>query len=119
MDLVDMKLPKRSKAEMEKEGLICTSSPGMPEQDKWPYGLQLRFEKEQIDKIPSLVDYKVGDKVLITAEARVTEVRMVEKQGGEDRHSVELQIEKISCESKKPLEKMNMREYREARQSGK
>ncbi|MFA6358687.1 MAG: capsid staple protein [Candidatus Omnitrophota bacterium] len=115
MELVDVKLPKRTKAELKKDCAPYSIDDG----DKWPYGLQLRFDKDQLDKIPSLTLYKVGDRIIIQAEARVTEVRSTERQNGEDSRSMEMQIEKINCEPfvKKPLDKMNPKEYREARKS--
>jgi hypothetical protein len=36
---------------------------------------------------------------------------MSERQKGEPSHSVEIQIEKVDVQGKKPLEKMNMKEY--------
>ena len=111
MNLIDMKLPKKTEKELKTD---CIPSVGS--QDRWPYGLQLRFEPEQLDKMPILKEYKVGDKVIISAEASVTEVRMSEVQDKKARHTMELQIEKIACESKKPLSKMNPKEYRQARE---
>lgn len=102
-----MKLPKKKTEDIEK---CC---------EPWPYGLQLRFEKEQVDVIPSLEDYEVGEKVMITAEATVTSVRISERQNQDIDHTIEMQIEKISCEpvvGKKP-EDMTMREYKMMRKT--
>jgi len=114
INLVDMKLPKKTKEELKKECLPCASN----DQEQWPYGLKLSFEKEQVDKIPSLKSLNVGDKVLVQGEGSVVEVRMSERQGGEDRHSVEIQIEKVSVglAVKKPMEKMSPKEYRMERE---
>jgi ribosomal protein L21E len=116
MELVDMKLPKRTKEELKKEFGPCTIDGG---QEEYPWGLQLRFETEQIAKIPSLTDYKVGDKVSIQAEAVITSIQMSERQGGKESHTVEMQIHQISCSPvvKKPVEKMSAKEYRKARES--
>jgi len=117
-DMVDMKLPKKSKAELSKECMPCV---GSGEQDRWPYGLQLRFETEQVDKLPAMKEYKVGDKIIVQAEACVTEVRMSETQSTSAdkkvRWTVELQIEQVACEPKtaKKLEQMSPKEYRKAR----
>jgi hypothetical protein len=112
-DLVDMKLPKRSKEEMKKDCMPCSTE----DQDRWPYGLQLRFEKDQVAKLPILTKFKIGEKVMVMAEATVTSIRMSERQGGQEDHSVELQIEKISLEPKvkKAPEKMSLKEYKEFR----
>ena len=112
MELVDMKLPKKTKEELKTE---CCST--VDDQNRWPYGLQLSFEKEQIDKIPSLVNYKIGERVLVQGEAVITSIRMSEQQDGEEKHSIEMQIEKISCEPivKKSIKDMSPEEYRKAR----
>ena len=112
MDLVDMKLQKDE----------CKNTVDVaPSSERWPYGLQLRFESEQIDKMPSLKEYKVGDLVNIQAVACVTGVRMSEAQGASmDKKvnwSVELQIEQVACEpavAKKP-EEMSIKEYSKMR----
>ena len=74
--------------------------------------------------MPSLKDYKVGDKIIVSAEATVTEVRMSETQSKDKdkqtRYTVELQIQQIGCEpkSKKPVKEMSSEEYRKARERG-
>ena len=119
MKLVDMKLPKKTKKELKEEYPSITND----QQDRWPYGLQLRFETEQVEQMPSLKDYKVGDRVIVMAETSVTEVRMSETQSTDKdkktRYTVELQVEQIACESKKkiPPEKMSPEEYRKMRES--
>jgi len=120
MKLIDMKLPKKTESELKDCCAPCSSG----QQDRWPYGLQLRFETEQVEKMPSLKDYKVGDKIIVSAEATVTEVRMSETQSKDKdkqtRYTVELQIQQIGCEpkSKKPVKEMSSEEYRKARERG-
>jgi hypothetical protein len=115
-ELIDMKLPKKTKEELKKDTCCAPLSSG--DQDRWPYGLQIRFEKEQVDKIPSLADLKVGDRVIVQGEACVTSIRISERKNNNQDHSVELQIEKISVEPAKkvPLEKMKMSDYRKERE---
>ena len=115
-ELVDIKLPKKTKEELKKEGMLM---PSTENQEQWPYGLQIRFEKEEIDKIPSLINYKVGDMVIVQAEARVTSISMSERQSGKEDHSVGIQIEKVSVEPavKKKLEELSPKEYRQERES--
>ena len=114
MKLVDMKLPKRSKKELEN----MEAPMGMNEQDRWPYGLQIRFEKEEIKKLPSIVDKQVGDKCVIYAEATITSVRQSERRDGSKDHTIEMQIEKIDVKPKitKALKDMNPKEYKEYRE---
>ncbi len=118
VELIDIKLPKKTKEELKKEMGMDMPTVAMKDQEQWPYGLKLDFEKEQVDKISSLKNLNVGDKVLIQAEASVIEVRMSERQGGEDRHNVCIQIEKVSVEPlvKKKLEELSPKEYRAIRE---
>jgi len=113
MELVDMKLPKKTKEELKANVLPVS------EQNRWPYGLQLRFEKDQITRIPSLIDYKIGERVLVQAEAIVTYIRVSEQQSEESERSITLQIEKIACEPavKKSIKDMSSKEYRKAREN--
>ena len=113
-ELIDMKLPKKTKEELKKEGLVQTPTAN---QEQWPYGLEIRFEKEEIDKMPPLINYKIGDGVIIQAEASVTSISMSERQSGEEDHSMSIQIEKISVEPmiKKKPEQMSMKEYKAMR----
>jgi preprotein translocase subunit YajC len=116
MKLVDMKLPKKTKAELKTE---CTPI-GLDDEDCWPYGLQIRFEKEQIAKMPEVAKLKVGDKVSVSGVGKVTLVRMSERVTGKDDHNVEIRIEKVavSSRSQKKLGDMGMAEYSQARDEG-
>jgi len=116
MKLVSMKLPKKSKKEMKDE---C-SPVGYGDNDQWPYGLQIRFETEQLKTLPEILKKKVGDKCIIYAEATVTATRESERQSGKKEQNVELQIEKIQLKSKmnKAVKDMNPGEYREYRKTG-
>jgi aspartyl-tRNA synthetase len=113
MKLIDMKLPKKTKKELE-----AIPSVKMDERDRWPYGLQLRFEKEQISKMPELERLKVGNVVNISGIGKVVGVRMSERQKGENDHTIEVQIEKIGVSSVKKPEDMDMPEYNQARKEG-
>ena len=113
MKLVDMKIPKKSKKEREKVMTV-----GYDEGDKYPYGLQLRFNKDQIDKLPGMKDCKTGDTVNVVGSGKVTEVSMSESSSGRDRHNITIQIEKIDVGKKKALSEMSMAEYNKARAAG-
>lgn len=110
MELTDLSLPKKSKQAAVQE-VECD----VPE---FPYGLQLRFEKEQVALMPSLKVFKVGDKVSIVAEATVSMIRQRDMQNEESEYCVEMQIEKCSASPKevKPPEQMSPGEYRLARE---
>ena len=93
MKLTDMKLPKKTKAELTEP-----KQSSDVEQDRWPYGLQLRFESEQVNKLPYLKNMKIGEKVSVSGIGEVTSIRMNEKKGGKEDYTVEVQIQKIGCE---------------------
>ena len=96
MDLIDLKLPKRSKEEMAK-----LNEPMKDEGDRYPYGMKITFESEQVEKFPGMEDYRVGEKVMINGLGEVINVRMNEKKEGKKEYSVEMQIKKISVNSDK------------------
>lgn len=108
MELVDLKIPKK-KVENKR---YC---PAEDTSDKYPWGTRLNFNNEEVEKIPGLIDLKVGDKVNITGEGTITLVNTRETQDGGKRCEVEIQVEKFAYEAKKPLDKMSPKEYREAR----
>ena len=94
MKLVDLKLPKRNTKKME----VPTR-----EQERWPYGMQLRFESEQVDKLPLLSNMNVGDKVTIEGIGEVIEVRSHEEMingKSEKKYTVEIQLKEVGCEKK-------------------
>lgn len=105
MEFVDMKL--------EEPVNSTAAEPIEVSRPKFPYGLKLRFEKEQIDQYPALKLLDVGDKVLIDADASVVS-KSISNEFGEGSCSIEIQIEKISVEKEnpKPVEQMSQAEYR-------
>jgi hypothetical protein len=88
---------------------------------KFPYGLRLRFEKEQLEQYPALKLLDVGDKVLIDADASVVGKSVSEDSDGGGYCSIEIQIEKISVEKEnpKPVEQLSQAEYRILRNENK
>lgn len=94
MKLIDMKLPKKTKSELKAE-----IPPIEVECDKWPYGLKLRFESDQVDKLPYLKNMKIGEKVSISGIGEVMSIRMNERKGGKEDYSVEIQIQNVGMES--------------------
>lgn len=95
MKMIDLKLPKKTKKEME--GM---KAPIEAEGDRWPYGMQLRFESEQVDKLPQLEKMKIGQKVNVEGIGEITSIRMSEEKEGKKRYSVEVQLHEVGCESK-------------------
>ena len=68
--------------------------------EEYPYGARLQFDSPEIDKIDSLKNIKAGDSVEIKAVGMVTEVRIIEVSKGSSERTVEVQIQKISIDSK-------------------
>ena len=96
MKMASMKLPKKSEKEMKTEAM-----PGKADGDRWPYGLQLRFENEQIDKLPYLKTLKVGQKVMVSGSGEVSSLRVSDREGGKEDWSIEIQLHEVGCEGKK------------------
>lgn len=97
MALVDMKRPKPKKGNMK--GMAM---PVMAEESYYPWGLQIRLEKEELEKLGlKASSFDVGQTVNITASAKVTSISsreaVREKEGSQ---VVELQIEKIGLDKK-------------------
>ncbi len=90
--MIDLKLSKQ-KSEV-------TEAPKMAEGDRWPYGMQLRFESEQCDKMPQLKNMKIGAKVDVSGVGEITSIRMNEEKGGKEKYSVEIQMQQIGVEGK-------------------
>lgn len=90
-DLVDMKLPAKSK----KDYMAVPSV----EKELYPYGLKLTFDKEQIAKLPELDGAKVGDTVTVEAKGTVVAVHISERKKENPDHTVEIQIENIAVET--------------------
>jgi hypothetical protein len=94
MNLVDLKLPKKTKKEMNKVMEM--------EQPRYPYGFQLRFDAEQVAKLPQLEKVKIGEKVTIQGIGEVIEVRKVERQKQDGQFSVEIQLKQIGVQGSSP-----------------
>lgn len=94
MNLVDLKLPKKSEKELKK---VMTM-----DQPRYPYGFQLRFDSEQVKKLPQLEKVKIGEKVTIQGVGEVVEVRKVDRQKEDNQFSVEIQLKQIGVEGSSP-----------------
>lgn len=95
MKMVDVKLPKKTKEELKE-----STQPVEVERDRWPYGLKLTFESEQVNKLPNLEKMKIGQKVNVEGIGEVTSIRMNEEKEGKKRYSVEVQLHEVGCEGK-------------------
>jgi hypothetical protein len=81
---------------------------------KYPYGLCITIENEQLDKLDLDGDCDIGDTIHFCVEAKVTSVSAREKEKGEDKH-IELQITHIATEGEEGAESMSSEERSEKR----
>jgi glyceraldehyde-3-phosphate dehydrogenase/erythrose-4-phosphate dehydrogenase len=95
VELTDLALPKKTKKELKED--MAPSAIGS-EGPKYPYGLQIRFEAEQIEKLPQLEKVKIGEDVTIEAKGEVTEIRMNEQKEGKKKYTVEIQLKKVAIQ---------------------
>lgn len=109
MKVIDLRLPKLSKEETAK-----MEEPTSAASDSYPYGFRLTFESEQVEKLPEMQKYKVGEKVKIGGIGEVTSIRMNEEQGGKKRYTVEIQLHKVGCASEENYDEA----WREATKGG-
>jgi hypothetical protein len=85
--LVSMKLPP---AKPSKEALMYPSMAEKP--PEYPYGLRIRLEDAQLDKLSIVALPKVGTRLTITADVEVCSVSAYESNTGSEQRSLELQI---------------------------
>jgi len=111
MKLIDMKLPKK---ELQKNAEVPVASEDI---ERYPYGLRINLEKEQVDKLRGLIGLQAGDPVIVEGKGYIKEVRISDTQDGRKRHNVEIQLTAIGIDSakKKRLQDMTMEEYAKAR----
>ena len=79
--MIDLKKPKKTKEERKKEMEV-----GYPDEDRYPWGTRLDFNKPEVDKIKALKSVTAGDKVNISAIGKVTRVQVTDAENGKARH---------------------------------
>lgn len=92
MKLTSMKVKKQ-----DAEKMPAAIGP-MDSGEQYPYGLRIRLENEQLDKLGIKELPAVGEYVSIEAECCVISTAQNDRNGGEPRRTLELQIEKIGCD---------------------
>lgn len=96
MNLVDLKIPKKSRAQLKKENMPAA----IGGEEKYPYGFRFTFGREQINKFPQLKGVTVGEKIGLSGIGEVIEVRKIDRQGYDNQFSVEVQIQKVGVKTK-------------------
>jgi hypothetical protein len=92
--LVNMKRPPRSEDETEK-ALAAPSESRGPE---YGWGLNLRLENFELDKLGIKKLPSVDDEVTITARARISSVNVSKMQGNPDDRSVGIQVTDLAID---------------------
>jgi len=86
MALIDMKLTKKQAKK--------TNEPIAESTQSYPYGLNIRLEKEGLDKLNlDLSDFKIGEKVTVLAIAEISEIS--QREFGSSSKTLSLQIQKM------------------------
>lgn len=90
--MIDMKRPKPKKSDMENMAM-----PAMSEGDRYPWGLRITLEKEDLAKLGLKASgFKIGQTVAIQAQAKVTSINSRESTGSDGTYQdVGIQIEKL------------------------
>lgn len=103
MKLIDMKLPKKTKAELKNEMNVGNELENELEKGpRYPWGLQINFEEDIIKKIPALNKIKGGETGKMEAEFFVKEVSIRDTADKKKRRErIELQITKIGISNKR------------------
>jgi hypothetical protein len=113
--MAEMVSMKRTLSEM-KDGLACEAICDVST-DPYPYGLEIRLDKESMAKLGSQVEsLMVGAVVKITAEAKVERMEVSEQstdKGEESDASATLQIMSLAIDGVMPSNK-TVRELRKA-----
>jgi|SRR3972149_1704872 len=116
MELVDLKLPKKTEKEM-KAGMM----PSTMDQDQYPYGTRITLNEEQVAKLGVLFDdAEVGEEVKVIAKGKVESKRANDTVGGDGKkkknRSMEIQITGIHVQCKGVYEKGTMDDFMKKRQ---
>jgi len=90
MQLIDMKRPKKTKAQLK---TYCDVPAGNDEQ--YPWGLKITLDKDEIAKIKGLEKIPAGATVNISAVGKIIEVAITNKDTEKTRHRIEIQIQQI------------------------
>lgn len=110
MKLVDMKLPKKNKSD-------TLNAPVAVDQEEYPYGLCIRLNNDQLNKLGIFDQMDVDMGVTITAIGTVKSKEKSEMQGGKSDKSLSIQIKQIGIEPEKSLDDTDVNDFMRRRNS--
>lgn len=88
--MVDMKMDKQEKKDMNGPQVVGTSAPDGPD---YPYGLEVSLEDPALKKMGvDMSMHKVGDEVVLHAKCKITRMSQSETNGGDKNRTMGLQI---------------------------
>lgn len=93
-EMKDMKLSPKEQKELSEP----TSMVDKPE---YPWGLQLSINDEEYEKLFSSPP-QIGEVFMVQAKAKVTGINLSNREDGEDRKNVQLQIIEMGLEKEAP-----------------
>lgn len=115
MEMVDLKLPKKSVKAM-KAGMV----PSTVEPDQYPYGTRITLDEEQLAKMGDLFeDANVDDEVTITAKGVFSSKRSDQTHVGKKNRGLSIQIQKIHVNCESADDKMPIADFMKKRQQKK
>jgi hypothetical protein len=108
MKLTSLKLtPKEAKT----EGAIQAIGPDEDKGPRYPYGTRITLDTEALEKLGiDVSDYRAGQKCDVTAKCEVVGTSTRQRQGGDDRQELELQITDLSIDWDKSDKKAKKRD---------
>lgn len=112
MKLANMKLEPR-KPEDEKAANTLIS-----DQPAYPWGLQLRLDNEQLEKLGITALPAAGVTMTLTAKVEVTSAGMRDSQGGGEQKNLELQITDMALVGERTEHDVATKLYTAGKKSG-
>jgi hypothetical protein len=106
MKLIDMKLPKK-----DKKGTLNSPVATDFQHEEYPYGLCIRLNNDQIDKLGIFDNMDVDMDVVINAKATIKSKEKSEMQGGKSDKSLSIQIKEFGIEPEKSLDDTDVNDF--------
>ena len=119
MDMIDLKLPKKSTKEM-KAGMM----PSPVERDEYPWGTRITFNEEVLAKLGDVFDdAEIGETMKVMGEAKVISKRADDSVGTDGKkkknRSLEIQMTSINVNCTSADDKMPIADFMKKRQQKK
>lgn len=104
MSLVNMKRTKKDKG-------VITDSPVSPNEDAYPYGLEVNLEDESLKKLGLSSLPEAGETMTMLAQVKVSRASATDTANGGKRKSLSLQITDMALKAKEKKKDMGKQLY--------